>query len=413
MMAESICIFEDEGWSLLEPLVSTRPIYALRLGMTTLREKTEGVLAPENLALHCRAELAASVSEDNPGIPVNDIPFDRCLFVNGRAVGDESLVSSLRGDDDRVYRSGEDVVAARVSGDRLQKLSGMLGDCLGNAAWEGLPAEKIDAELVRYPWDLIKANPGETARDFQRAHRGPSELSSIPPGVHLINRDAIHLGEGCLLSPGVVVDATEGPVVIESDVEVRANSVILGPSVVGRGTILQPLTVLDASTVGPVCKLGGEIRECIIQGYSNKQHSGFLGHAYLGAWVNLGAETTNSDLKNNYSKVRVQIGDRQMDSGELFVGSFIGDHTKSAIGSRFNTGSVFGVCCLLYAAGFVPKYVPSFTWLGNEGPVKYSFQNAIDTAKTVMARRGLSLTRAKENVLRGVYERGQNIKRKT
>jgi UDP-N-acetylglucosamine diphosphorylase/glucosamine-1-phosphate N-acetyltransferase len=413
MMAEAICIFEDEGWPLLEPLVSTRPVYALRLGMATLREKAEGVFAPASLALHCRLELAAAVSEDNPGIAVNDVPFDRCLFVNGRVVADESLVESIRGDDDRVFLCGEDVVAARVSGNPLEAVRGMLGGPLGGHAWEGLPVTKVDARLVRFPWDLIASNPGEITSDFQRRGEGLNSNASIPLGVHLVNPDAIQMGKGCQLSPGVVLDASDGPVIMESDVQVRANSVIHGPVVIGRGTVIQPLTTLRASTVGPVCKVGGEVRNCVLQGYANKQHAGFLGHAYLGEWVNLGAETTNSNLKNNYSTVRVRIHDRQIDSGELFVGCFVGDHTKSAIGSRFNTGSVFGVCCLLYAVGFVPKYVPSFTWLGHDGPVKYSFQNAIDTAKTVMARRGASLTRAKENVLRGVYEKGRHVKRKT
>ncbi|MCK4546714.1 MAG: hypothetical protein KAW17_04645 [Candidatus Eisenbacteria sp.] len=404
-MTEGICIFEDDGWRRLAPLTSTRPVYDLRLGIGTLKEKIETVLHGTPVALHCRTELADSVEEDHPGTGVNALAFDRCLFVNGRVIADESLGLLLEAEDDTVLRCNGEVVAARVSGGTLEKISRMLDGPLGDEAWEGLPAREVDARLVRNPWDLITSNEGEIARDFDRLGLAGTLDAEIPAAVHVINPDAICIAERCRLDPGVVLDAGGGPVVLGSGVRIGANSVIRGPAVIGEGSLIQPLTVLQATTVGPACKLGGEIRESIIQGYSNKQHSGFLGHAYLGEWVNLGADTTNSDLKNNYSSVRVHVDGKQVDSKVLLVGCFIGDHTKSAIGSRFNTGSVFGVCCLLYAAGFVPKYVPSFTWLGHERPVKYSVGKAIDTARTVMQRRGAELTSAKEKVLRGIYER--------
>jgi len=248
---------------------------------------------------------------------------------------------------------------------------------------------------------MISANPQRIVEDFERL---PSRESRFPADVRCIQPDAVRLGGRCRLAAGVVLDARRGPIVLGDGVEVGANAVILGPAVVLSETRIHPLTLVEASTIGPMCRMGGEIRECVIQGYSNKQHSGFLGHSYLGEWVNLGAETTTSDLKNNYGPVRVPIDGRPVDSGERFVGSYVADHTKSAIGSRFSTGSVFGVSCLLYARGFLPKYVPSFTWLGGENAETYALDRAIETARTVMARRNVDLTPAREALLRHVYE---------
>ncbi len=402
--AESLCIFEDERWSRLMPLTATRPMYGLRLGMWTLRERIVSTFNPDALALQCRDVLAASVREDERDAVVNTLASDRCLFVNGRIVADDALAAVLEGEDDCVYRSGDGVVAARVSGNRLEKIRERLDAPLDESVWEGLPSQKADARLIRYPWDLVTANPGQITRDFEQLTSRRGAGQAIPSGVGAVNKGAIHLGPECRVAPGVILDADAGPIVLGPGAEVRANAVIRGPAVIGRESLVQPLAMIEATTVGPVSRLGGEIRECILQGYDNKQHSGFLGHAYLGEWVNLGAETTNSDLKNNYSTVRTHVDGKQVDSGELFVGCFVGDHTKTAIGTRINTGSVFGVSCLLYGPGFLPKYVPSFTWLGHEGPVKYSLQKALETARVVMARRGVPLTSSKETVLRGIYE---------
>lgn len=405
MASEPICIFEDEECGALGPLVATRPVYALRLGLGTLRERIEAVFGPAPVALHCRPELVPALVEDNPGTDMNAVAFDRCLFVNGRVVASEGLLRSVAGNEDRVYRAAGGVVAGRVSGERLERVRGHLGQPLGDAAWDGLPVGEVEARFIRYPWELVAANPGEIAWDFERLLPLLAPGVSPPNDVRCVNPDAVHVAEGCRLDPGVVLDASAGPIVLGPGVTVGGNAVIRGPAAVGEGSLIHPLTSLQGTSAGPVCKLGGEIRDCIVQGYSNKQHGGFLGHAYLGEWVNLGAGTNNSDLKNNYSSVRVRISGEHVDSGELLVGCFIGDHSKSAIGSRFNTGSVFGICCLLHAQGFLPKYVPSFTWLGTTGPVKYSLKKALETVRVVMARRGVKLTPAREALLRSVYEK--------
>jgi len=150
--------------------------------------------------------------------------------------------------------------------------------------------------------------------------------------------------------------------------------------------------------------VGGELEETIVHSYSNKQHDGFLGHSYLGMWVNLGADTNNSDLKNNYGNVKVYVDGEMVDSGSMFVGLTMGDHSKSGINTMFNTGTVVGVSCNVYGGGFPPKFIPSFTWGGAEGLVEYRLDKALETARAVMNRRKIDLTAADEKLIRGIFE---------
>jgi UDP-N-acetylglucosamine diphosphorylase/glucosamine-1-phosphate N-acetyltransferase len=153
-----------------------------------------------------------------------------------------------------------------------------------------------------------------------------------------------------------------------------------------------------------MCKVGGEVEESVIHSYSNKQHDGFLGHAYLGMWVNLGADTNNSDLKNNYGNVKVVINGRLVDSGSMFVGLTMGDHSKSGINTMFNTGTVVGVSSNVFGAGFPPKFVPSFSWGGSDGQETYELEKSLAVARRVMARRKVTLSAAEESLFRTVFE---------
>jgi UDP-N-acetylglucosamine diphosphorylase/glucosamine-1-phosphate N-acetyltransferase len=174
---------------------------------------------------------------------------------------------------------------------------------------------------------------------------------------------------------------------------------------VGRGSILKMgAAIYGPTSIGPGCKIGGEVGETIIHGRSNKQHDGFVGHSYLGEWVNIGAGTTTSDLKNNYSTVRVPIAGQPVDSGEIFVGLFMGDHSKLGIGSVLNAGTSVGVCSNVYGSGYPPKYIPSFTWGGSSGFTEHRLEAALETARRAMARRGGALEAGSEATLRKVFQ---------
>ncbi|MEE8638565.1 MAG: hypothetical protein V3T21_05945 [Candidatus Margulisiibacteriota bacterium] len=192
--------------------------------------------------------------------------------------------------------------------------------------------------------------------------------------------------------------------IIDKGVEIEANTVIdarHGPVYIGKGTIIRPLSHLKGPlSIGPMCRIGGEVGESIFHGYSNKQHYGFIGHSYVGEWVNLGAGTTNSDLKNNYSTVKVTIGGKQIDTGEKFVGCFIGDHAKTGIGTLITTGAVIGVAANVFGGGVTPKVVPSFSWGLKE---EYHIERAIQAAKIVVGRRGKKLSEKEIGLLRRVF----------
>jgi UDP-N-acetylglucosamine diphosphorylase/glucosamine-1-phosphate N-acetyltransferase len=296
------------------------------------------------------------------------------------------------------------VVWANVPADRTGRLDGLAGETIGSDAFEELPARELDARLISYPWDLIRLNGEQIERDFARLG-GAAIEADLPEGVHLINEGALRLARGASLSPGVVIDASRGPVIIEDGVEVLANASLMGPLSVGRGSIIKMgARIYGETTIGPVCKVGGEVGESIIHGYSNKQHDGFVGHSYLGEWVNVGAGTDTSDMKNNYSTVRLSVGGEPVDSLEPFVGLFMGDHSKCGIGTVFNTGTIAGVCCNIFGAGFPPKYIPSFSWGGSAGFSEHDPDKAIETARTAMARRDRTLGAEGESILREVFE---------
>ena len=204
----------------------------------------------------------------------------------------------------------------------------------------------------------------------------------------------IYIGEGVELQPHTWIDCREGPVILSDGVTVQAHTSIHGPCFIGADTLLLEAKIREGCAIGPVCRVGGEVEESIIHGHANKYHTGFLGHAYVCEWVNLGGLTTNSDLKNDYSTVKVRVGGKEIDTGDMKVGAFIGDHTKTSIGTMLNTGSMIGIMCnLMVGASVLPKYIPSFAWYLQDRISKgLGLNYALDTARAAMGRRGVELT---------------------
>ncbi|MBN1589626.1 MAG: hypothetical protein JW888_08935, partial [Pirellulales bacterium] len=221
------------------------------------------------------------------------------------------------------------------------------------------------------------------------------------------SKNDIFIGKDALVHPMVVLDAEHGPIYLDEGVEVHPFTRIEGPCYVGKKSILLGAKCREGMSIGPVCRVGGEVEESIIQGYSNKYHDGFLGHAYVGEWVNLGAMTTNSDLKNDYSSVAVMLdGRRPIDTGSTKVGSLIGDHTKTSIGTLFNTGAYVGAMALIAATGKpLPKFIPSFAWF-LEGVVTKGFgkKKLYETASKAMPRRGCEWTEADQTMWDAIFE---------
>ena len=240
--------------------------------------------------------------------------------------------------------------------------------------------------LAEFIWDLVHLN--EEALVADAAFR-PKNRQTPPAGpYHLINPENISVDPAATLGPGVVLDAAKGPIIIDAHTAIHPNSVLRGPCYIGPHCIIGPLALIrEGVSVGPQCRVGGEVAQTIIAGFSNKAHDGYLGHSYLGHWVNLGAGTTTSNLKNTYGSIRMQIGKKQIDTDRKFMGSMIGDHTKTAIGTRLMTGSYVGYCTLLAASKMPAKYTPSFTFVTDKGSESYQPQKAKEVMTQVFARR--------------------------
>jgi len=402
-MITNLCIFEDDHFQSLHPLSLTRPVFDLRCGMTSLREKIAQRFSGLSLYLSCRDYLAGQLRETNPEAFVNERPGSRSLVVNGRFMFDGDLPAITGAD--AIWKNRGKVVAAVLSENRIANLPAAGGGFSLPAGLEAAEYHEVSGTWIEYPWDLVHNNSREIAKDFVTQNRGGQILGKLYPGVTLLNEEMIHVAAGAKIKPGVVLDAEAGPIYVDREATILPNAVLEGPVYVGANSIIKAgAKIYEGTSIGAVCKVGGEVEESIIHGHSNKQHEGFLGHAYLGEWVNIGADSANSDLKNNYGTVKVLIDGKLVDSGSLFVGLFVGDHTKCGINTMFNTGTVVGVMSNVFGAGYSAKFIPSFAWGGIESLATHDLEKAIATARRVMVRRRQDLTQAQELVLRRVYE---------
>jgi UDP-N-acetylglucosamine diphosphorylase/glucosamine-1-phosphate N-acetyltransferase len=402
-MPSNLCIFEDEHVTRLHPLTLTRPVFDLRCGISLLREKITRHFPESRPYLFCREYLADVEREALPSVQVNAIPAQNCLFINGRFSFEEKLPTF--NSREVVWKKNGEVAAAWITGNRLASLAEIENGVIPTSWFEGLPVEEIDGTFIHYPWDLVHHNPEQIRKDFTHFNCGGQILGKIYPNVTLLEEKNIYIAPGAKIKPGVVLDAEDGPIYIDEGATIMANASLQGPIFVGaKSTIKMGAKIYEGTSIGEVCKVGGEVEESIIHSYSNKQHEGFLGHAYLGQWVNLGADSNNSDLKNNYSTVKVYVNGEMVDSGSLFVGLTMGDHAKCGINTMFNTGTVVGVMSNLFGPGYPDKFVPSFTWGGIESMEIYEIDKALEVARRVMARRKMALSAAQEKMLRQVFE---------
>src|SRR6516165_2677188 len=281
-----------------------------------------------------------------------------------------------------------------------------------------LPNQPAGGRMIAYPWDLVDRNADEIRRDFrfQISDCGlQSEQRSAICGMQsamcnslaaLGPPENLWIAASARIEPMVVAETTQGPVVIDENAIVSAFTRLEGPCYVGPGTQVLGAKVRGGTTLGPECRVGGEIEASILHGYSNKYHEGFLGHSYVGAWVNLGAGTHNSDLRNDYGEVTMTMHGSSVHTGMTKVGCFLGDHTKTGLGTLLNTGANVGAFCNLLPAGrFAPKYVPSFTtWWNGSLREAFTLEQLLATADIVMNRRGVALTKAHKALYLRLFE---------
>ena len=390
-----VVIFEGSRWNTFAPLSLSRPVFALASGACTLIEKQVRHLAPTRLTLWvrpglanwCRREILPKFADQFPVAINQPLDDETALLVSGRTLHFTPFQPTTQ--PSAIVDEGDLVRKAVVN------MPGLSFDDAMNRSdkWLrllDLPQMDEQARMASYVWDLISWNEESLLEDAVALHGqfGATGRSAPAGAFHMVNDDNILLGKNVKLEPGVVLDASKGPVMIQTGASIGANSVLKGPCYVGPLCQIKPLTILHAgTTLGPHCKVGGEINNSILTGYSNKSHEGYLGDSYLGEWVNLGAGTVTSNLKNTYGPIKVRVGARDVDTGRRHLGSVIGDHAKTAVGTRLMTGSYVGYSAMIATSKLPPTFVPSFTFLTDKGQEPYRPEKALEVMKAMYGRR--------------------------
>lgn len=385
----SITLFEDAGYAQLLPLVMWRSVFELRVGRKIVLDRTAQQLGLPVSGVWTR-DWIAPIAAHRCGAPVNQTIGEGTVLVNGRWLIDGPVEFS----DPPCVGVVNGTVVYIVCDNKLAR-SLTPADLLDASRQTTIldSIKKVDAPgiVFTYPWDLIQ-NLSQRL-DAAWIDAEACVEGEVDPAVIGDNAAHIHIGERSVIHPTTVLDPTQGTIYLSHDVRVGAHCVIEGPIYIGPGTVVNPHAWLHGgNAIGPICKLGGEIDGCIIHGYTNKQHAGFLGHALVGSWVNFGAGATNSDLKNTYGKIRVPLNGTDRDTGSQFFGGVIGDHTKIGINASLPTGACVGFASVVNATRVAPKYVPSFSWVTDERLSAADPARMLDIATTVMARRDVDMT---------------------
>jgi UDP-N-acetylglucosamine diphosphorylase/glucosamine-1-phosphate N-acetyltransferase len=399
------CLFEDRVEN-LDPLTLTRPVFELLCGMTSLGDKQRRAFAASAYGMLVRPALVALCRQRQPDVPVNDAVWLRSgpiVLVNGRWLPSQTALPAPPAPCLGVV--DEQVAYAVLSPDELGRLTlDNVGAQLD--AWQReLPCRPAGGSMIDHPWDLVERNADAIARDY--AELGiAAKPSAVSPATIVGPPERLWLDPGARVEPMVVADTTHGPVVVDAGALIHAFTRLEGPCYIGPMTQVHGAKIRAGTTLGPQCRIGGEIEATIVQGHSNKYHDGFLGHSYVGEWVNLGAGTHNSDLRNDYGEVTVTVGGLPVPTGLSKVGCFLGDHTKTGLGTLLNTGASIGAFCNLLPAGrYAPRHVPSFTSCWN-GSLREAFtpEQLLATAELAMKRRGVALTEAQRALYVGLHE---------
>jgi UDP-N-acetylglucosamine diphosphorylase/glucosamine-1-phosphate N-acetyltransferase len=386
------------------PLALCRPIFELRCGMTTLLEKLVARFAAKEVACFVPPYLAEAY-RSRSNSPVNDLKTladDDLLILDGRVKATElSEKISTTGPSEVGLDGNGEVLYVRLAKCDSSKVKNDSLESLLESAKAALPRSAEPIPAWNYLWELMLANPAVLAEDFRSANRSGIEGVVEEPRAIRGGMKDIHVASGAIVHSFVVLDAEHGPIYIDEGAEIHPFTRIEGPCYVGKRSILLGCKCREGNTIGPMCRVGGELEQSILQGFSNKYHDGFLGHAYVGEWVNLGAMTANSDLKNDYSNVTVVLDGRQStNTGSTKIGCLIGDYAKTSIGTLFTTGAYVGCMTMAVTDGrALPKFLPSFAWYADG-----KFAAEIDktrlyaAAKIAKARRGCEWTAAEETM---------------
>ncbi|MBM3983065.1 MAG: hypothetical protein FJ304_22890 [Planctomycetes bacterium] len=394
-----ICLYEDRGTADLYPFTATRPASDLLCGLTTLGDKQARHFAPEVTGHLCRPALAPWLRAREPNRPVNDALWLRSaptVLVNARWLPPRACAvpgRALLADAPFVGTANGEIAYAVLDPRRLQSVApGTVDDSLADLA-QALPTREVGGTVIGRAWELVTRNGDEIDADFA-ATCGPDGFP--PPGFAVVGHlDRAFVHPTARVDPFVVADTTRGPVVIGAGAVVTAFTRLEGPCAIGAHTHLLGANVRAGTTIGPHCRIGGEVECSVVLGYANKYHDGFLGHSYVGEWANLAAGTGTADLRYDYRPVRARVGDADVPTGLTKFGSLIGDHAKTGLGVLLDCGTVLGPFAQVLPTGaFAPRAVAAFHRAGPDGQSELDAERALAAADVAMRRRGAALTPA-------------------
>lgn len=387
-----VILFDDETRFRLLPFTHTRPVADIRCGILTMRERWEYWLRTKT-----------STITDSYLQPVFPIEKENDhLLVNASVFANEDLTNQITNlKEGEKLLSGELLIAARLGNAELHFHN-------ISAQTANLSAKNYAGEVkkLQHIWDIFSLNEKAIAEDFQLLTKG-KKSEPIPEYVTVIGKENVFLEPGAVINAGTIINASSGYVYLGKDAEIMEGAILRGSAALGEHAVIKMgAKIYGATTIGPGCKVGGEISNVVFFANSNKGHDGYLGNAVIGEWCNLGADTNCSNLKNNYDFIKIwdEHRNKSIQTGLQFCGLLMGDHSKCGINTMFNTGTVVGVSANIFGGGFPEKFIPSFTWGGSDGMVTYDFDRAIDTAKRMMARRNKELSQAEVTMLRYVFD---------
>jgi UDP-N-acetylglucosamine diphosphorylase/glucosamine-1-phosphate N-acetyltransferase len=388
----NIILFDDESREQMLPLSYTRPVAEIRTGIFTIRERWEKLL---------KGKASYITSDYLTGRFPMHLEHDN-IVINGAVMPNDRLVRLIEQlEPNEALMEGGNLIAARLNKSQFENL--LREESIDEI--QGIELGDTPFIHLSYPWDLFLYLRATIEYDYHLITQGRVS-QTLPSNNQVIAADNIFLEEGAQVSCAIL-NAQSGPIYIGKNAHIMEGAIIRGPVTIGEGSVVKMgAQIYGPTAIGPDCKIGGELKEVVILGHSNKAHDGFLGNSIIGEWCNLGAGTTVSNLKNNYSTVRMwDYSTRSMrDSGLQFLGMVMGDHSKAGIQTMFNTGTIVGVASNIFGEGFPPKFIPSFSWGGSSGLITHRLDEAMATAKKVLARRDIEFTSDDELIMRKVFE---------
>jgi len=379
-------LFDGTVRNTLLPFTYTKPVADLRVGILTIREKWEKQLG----------YTTTTITEEYLEEKYPMVEMEQNIMINASFLPTKALIDKVKSlkENQAIFKNDE--VIAFFTHETQEEVN-----------FENYEHEEFNFDLIQIKnkWDIFSLNDQAISDDFELITEG-RKSKPIPEGVQCINEKNIFIEEGAQVLFSIL-NATEGPIYIGKDALIMEGSLIRGPFSLGEQSVIKMgAKIYGATTIGPYCKVGGEVNNSVLMGYSNKGHEGFLGNSVLGEWCNIGADSNNSNLKNNYAEVKLwnyEVG-RFTKTGLQFCGLMMGDHSKCAINTMFNTGTVIGVSCNIYGSNFPRNFVPSFSWGGAAGFSTYQINKANETAELVMKRRSLEFNEVEQRIFEHIFE---------